>query len=576
MAKRVFTAVVGAVALVVVVWAVKFYSENLRGIGPSVTKPPGDISEVINMTGMPLRVPAGFSIEIFAKDLPGVRVMEKDPFGNWWVSQTSEGMISLLEVQDGKVVRHDPVFRGLRKPHGLAFDPQSPFMLYFAEEDKISRVPTYSEGPPEKIADLPAGDGHFTRTIGFGPDDRLYVSIGSSCNVCIELDNRRAKIFSMNRDGSDFKEFARGLRNAVFFDWSYVDGKMWATEMGRDLLGDDVPPDEINVIEEGKNYGWPTCYGKNIHDTDFDKNTYVRNPCMEPFEMPSHVDIPAHSAALGLAFIPEEGWPEEYWYDLIVAYHGSWNRSVPTGYKVVRIKLDAHGKYEGTEDFIAGWLTKDGALGRPVDIVTEPGGVMYITDDKAGVIYKVAYRGSVAEKDVSDLIHVSEPRPDQVIARPVVVAGEARGNWYFEASFPIEILDGDGSSLGVGIAQAQGEWMTTDFVPFRTTIDYKTPKHPNGTVVFRKDNPSGLPEHDAELRVPVRFPGGKEEPRASGGCFVGGCSGQICSDTPDAVSTCEWTEAYACYRAAKCERQTDGACGWTQTPELLACIQSAK
>jgi len=171
---------------------------------------------------------------------------------------------------------------------------------------------------------------------------------------------------------------------------SYVDGKIWATEMGRDGLGDNTPPDEINIIEKGKNYGWPICYGKNIHDTNFDKKTYIRNPCMVPLETPSYVDLQAHSAPLGLDFVPEEGWPESYWYNMLVAYHGSWNRSIPTGYKIVRINMDSKGKYLGTEDFITGWLTADGKkLGRPVDIKVSPGGTAYISDDQAGVIYRL-------------------------------------------------------------------------------------------------------------------------------------------------------------------------------------------
>jgi len=169
--------------------------------------------------------------------------------------------------------------------------------------------------------------------------------------------------------------------------------------MGRDNIGDDLPPDEINIIENlstssGQNsipnFGWPICYGKNIHDSDFDKNVYIRDPCAD--KIPSHIDLQAHSAPLGLAFVPEEGWLQDYWHNLFVAYHGSWNRSEPTGYKVVRIKLDSKGNYLGIEDFITGWLTKDGALGRPVDILVQPGGIMYITDDKAGVIYKVTYK----------------------------------------------------------------------------------------------------------------------------------------------------------------------------------------
>ena len=164
--------------------------------------------------------------------------------------------------------------------------------------------------------------------------------------------------------------------------------------MGRDLLGDNIPPDEINVIDtEAKspeNFGWPICYGQNIHDTAYDKNTYIRNPCQAPFEKPSRIDLQAHSAPLGLAFVPENSsWPVEYRNDMLVAFHGSWNRSIPTGYKVVRLIMDESGKSIGQEDFISGWLTDAGALGRPVDLIFDSAGSLYVSDDKAGVIYKV-------------------------------------------------------------------------------------------------------------------------------------------------------------------------------------------
>jgi glucose/arabinose dehydrogenase len=264
-------------------------------------------------------------------------------------------------------------------------------MLYIAEENRISRVNVYSEDNLHTIATLPVGGNHTSRTIGFGPDKRLYVAIGSTCNVCHEENDMRAKIFSMNKDGSDLKEFARGLRNSVFFVWHPTTRAMWATEMGRDLLGDDTPPEEINIIAEGKNYGWPTCYGKNIHDTDFDKNTYFRNPCMEPFETPSFIDMQAHSAPLGLAFITNPKWPAEYANDLLVAYHGSWNRTTPTGYKLVRIRLGADGSYQGIEDFITGWFSNEKLYGRPVDLVFGPDGRLYLTDDRAGLVYAIAY-----------------------------------------------------------------------------------------------------------------------------------------------------------------------------------------
>src|SRR3989344_2036312 len=395
---NIFFAILGVFVVAVGAFAGFTYWQQFRGAGPAILPPGDDIGEVIeetppegqNNTDFPLKLPDGFSISVFAKDLPGARVMAFDGFGNMWVSQTSEGKISLLEVEDGKVTKQYPILQDLRRPHGLAFHPQQPFTLYFAEEDSVSKIPLYSDAPSQKLFDLPAGGGHFTRTILFAPDGRLLTSVGSSCNVCHEEDWRRASVLVSDDEGKNLKTFARGLRNAVFLATNYVTGDVWVTEMGRDNLGDDIPPDEINILQEEGNFGWPICYGKNIHDTNFDKNTYIRAPCQEQFgEIPSHVDLQAHSAPLGLAFVPEEGWPEEYWYDLLVAFHGSWNRSEPTGYKIARIKLDAQGNYEGQEDFITGWLQGNQALWRPVDILVQPGGVMYISDDKAGLIYRV-------------------------------------------------------------------------------------------------------------------------------------------------------------------------------------------
>ncbi|MFA6257747.1 MAG: PQQ-dependent sugar dehydrogenase [Candidatus Paceibacterota bacterium] len=386
------------------VWFFFFYQKNLRGVGPAIIPPKDDITKLINTTGMPLKLPEGFAISIFAKDLGSPRVMAYDPYGNLLVSIPSEGKVVALGFKENGTAK-DPVTvaEGLNYPHGLAFRCTDNCKLYIAESDQVA---TYDYSTDlkainkQKIIDLPDGGNHKSRTIMFMPspnENKLLISVGSSCNVCNENDDRRAKILIANYDGADLKTFAKGLRNSVFMAIHPVDGKIWATDMGRDLLGDNIPPDEINIIEknnsstnsEPRNYGWPICYGKNIHDNNFDKNIYIRNPCMEPFETPSHIDIPAHSAPLGLAFVPEEGWPEDYWYNALVAYHGSWNRSVPTGYKIVRYKLDAKGKYLGEEDFITGWLQNDSALGRPVDILIQPGGTILISDDKAGVIYKV-------------------------------------------------------------------------------------------------------------------------------------------------------------------------------------------
>lgn len=339
---------------------------------------------------LPVVLPEGFRISVLAADLPGARVIREDLFGNLWVTQSAAGQVALLEMQDGKVVNQGAILRNLRQPHGLAFDPAAPTMLYVAEESRIFRIPVYSEGVPERIADLPSG-GHNRRSLGFGPDGRLYVSVGSSCNVCVEPDARQGTIQIVDIPGRTTREFARGLRNAPFFTWRPGTSEMWATEMGRDWLGDDLPPDELNIVREGGNYGWPICYGRNIHDTDFDKNTYIRNPCMEPFEMPSHADIPAHSAPLGLAFLEGEGWPEGYRGDLLVALHGSWNRSAPAGYKIVRYHLASDGRVEGVSDFATGWLSDGAAWGRPVDLLARPDGTLLVTDDKAGVVYRIVY-----------------------------------------------------------------------------------------------------------------------------------------------------------------------------------------
>ena len=392
-------------------WAGVFYYQNLRGAGPTLLPPAVDIGKIVPQTtntppSVPplkgegtktgLQMPDGFSVSVFAKNLPGARVMIIDKDGNIWLSQTGQGKVSKLTIKDGNLVKQTTVLSGLKNPHGLAFDPNDSNLLYIAEETKISKTTISADGvgPLTKIIDLPPKGNHFTRTLGFGPDGRLYFSIGSTCNVCHEDDPRYASVWSMKKDGSDFKEVAGGLRNSVFF--VFKDGKMWATEMGRDLLGDDIPPDEINIIDTNAkdilNFGWPNCYGKNIHDDAFDKNTYIRNPCMEPFEKESHIDIPAHSAPLGLAFVSANAsWPRDYKNDLLVAYHGSWNRSVPTGYKVVRYHLDSAGNMLDVSDFLSGWIKGKAADGRPVDIIFDQNGKMYVSDDKAGVVYQIEY-----------------------------------------------------------------------------------------------------------------------------------------------------------------------------------------
>ncbi|MBS3114160.1 PQQ-dependent sugar dehydrogenase [Candidatus Woesearchaeota archaeon] len=344
-----------------------------------------------------IKLPPNFKIDIFASDLgkslnlpgpnKGARFME---FYNdaLFVSMPSAGIIVALpdNDKDGKADQTIEVINGLNNPHGIAFLEN---YMYIANEDSVVKAKIKDNfmadiSTKEHITDLPSG-GHWTRTIRI-KDGSVYISIGSSCNVCIESDERRASILKC--DFGRCSIFAKGIRNAVGFTFHPSNGKMYATENSRDWLGDDLPPDEINIVENGKNYGWPICYGKNIHDIEFDKNTYIRNPCMEPFETPSYIDIPAHSAPLGLAFNFGNNFPSEYKGNLFVAYHGSWNKNVPTGYKVVRINTGTRQVY----DFATGWLTEDNkVLGRPVDIIFDKEGIMYVSDDNAGVIYRIWY-----------------------------------------------------------------------------------------------------------------------------------------------------------------------------------------
>jgi len=392
--QRTYLIVVAVLAVVLVAGAAWTWPV-LRGlwpaIGPATSFPESSASVSPAQSGKsegPLSAADGWTYTLVTRDVPGARDIAIDPLGNLWVSQPSEGTVSLVELQNGDPIVQT-IFRDMDRPHGLAFDPEDPFSLYIAEQERIVRGRTYSEGGIEHIADLPSGGRHWTRTLAFGPQGRLYVSIGSSCDVCYEANPEHGSIISMEKDGSDRRLEATGLRNAVFtvFHPGFPES-LWVTEMGRDRLGDDLPPDEINVIDtsgEVADYGWPLCYGDRVHDTEFDTNTYIQDPCVDT--LPPVISLPAHSAPLGLAFLSASpsGTPDG---SVLVAYHGSWNRTVPTGYEVVRWEWD--GVVWSSSPFLTGFLTEEGSsLGRPVDVLSAPDGTVYISDDKAGAIWKM-------------------------------------------------------------------------------------------------------------------------------------------------------------------------------------------
>ena len=271
-------------------------------------------------------------------------------------------------------------------PHGLAFHNN---YLYVADETRVLRYSYLGNGRVGAqeviVSGLPGGgDGHVSRTIGFSAEGKMYVSIGSSCNLCEEGDERRAAIMEYNADGSGGRVFASGLRNSVGFAFHPYSGEIWATENGRDYLGDNLPPDEINIVRDGGHYGWPYCYGNNVTDPNFNRSSFCATASGSTF------NVQAHSAILGLRFIEGAQFPRDWQGDLLVAYHGSWNRTEYTGYKVAR--LDVEGSAITRQyDFISGWLLPDDSrAGRPVDVIFDPlDGALYISDDKANVIYRV-------------------------------------------------------------------------------------------------------------------------------------------------------------------------------------------
>ena len=323
-------------------------------------------------------------------------MMAFSPGGALLVSDKADGKIlAFLDPQHaGRAQKSATVLDGLNQPHGIAFYQGK---LYVAETNAVRRY-DWNEAQlrasgGQLIASLPGGGMHDTRTIVFG-NGKMYVSVGSDCNVCIERDKRRGAVLEFNIDGSGERVFASGLRNAVGMALNPPTGTVWVTENGRDQLGDNIPPDEVNDLgRNGGDFGWPYCYGNRVADSSQGKSYDCAST------IPAKIEIQAHSAPLGLAFYTDTMFPAEYRGSLYVALHGSWNRNVPTGYKVVRVKLNADGQPVGPpEDFITGWLEPGGGrgvrMGRPVGIVVGPDDAMYISDDMAGVIYRVTWNSS--------------------------------------------------------------------------------------------------------------------------------------------------------------------------------------
>ncbi|HXV87120.1 MAG TPA: PQQ-dependent sugar dehydrogenase [Gemmatimonadales bacterium] len=356
------------------------------------TMPPGFVAQVLPQGTLVL--PRGFVASVFAEDLGDVRIMVMGPEGQVYASQASQGRVIRLPDGDGDGVADSvvTVVEGLRHPHGLAFRGDT---LYVAETHQVVRLDRPGGEPRVVVSALPSDGGHHTRTLlvqgGF-----LYVTVGSSCNICDERDRRRAAVLRYSLDGSGETLFATGLRNAVGLAAHPETGELWATNNDRDNLGDDLPPDRVNLLREGAFYGWPQCYlpgRSNPEYADFRGCADVVGPA---------VSLPAHVAPLGLTFYTGAMFPPEYHGDLFVALHGSWNRTAPVGYEVVRIDM-AEGRPVGeARPFVSGWLTGGPralgygvgrAWGRPVDVLVAQDGALLISDDEGHRIYRVTFAG---------------------------------------------------------------------------------------------------------------------------------------------------------------------------------------
>ncbi len=348
----------------------------------------------LNSQQLPLdtiKLPPGFEIDIYARGLPNARSMVLSPNGTLFVGTRKLGNVYAVidRDKDNKADEVITIAKGLNMPNGVAFRAGA---LYVAEVNRVLRyddIEARLKDPPDPVVvndGFPRKRRHGWKFIRFGPDGMLYVPVGVPCNVCEEDDKRYGSIMRMRPDGSGLEIFARGVRNSVGFDWHPGTNELWFTDNGRDWLGDDLPPDELNhAPNAGLHFGFPYCHGKEIPDPSFGS----KRGCRE-FTPPA-MELGPHVAALGMRFYTGAMFPSQYRNQIFIAEHGSWNRSTRIGYRVtlVRLKNNRAVKYEV---FAEGWLQGRKAWGRPVDILVMPDGALLLSDDSAGAIYRISYK----------------------------------------------------------------------------------------------------------------------------------------------------------------------------------------
>lgn len=340
-----------------------------------------------------LVVPAGFTVSPAASGLGKPRMMAMTADGKLYVTRRDVGDVLLLEDKDGdgKFESLKTVWAKFTGVHGIALKDG---WLYLCSAKMLKRGKIASDGSLTDTAvlirDLPEGSQHDNRILRFGPDNLLYISVGSSCNDCGETNAEYATLLQVQPDWSR-KIFARGLRNTIGFDWSAT-GEIWGIDNATDWRGDEIPPEELNTIRQDGDYGWPRVYGKQQVDETREDPQGSTKEAYAKTTVPSIMEFPAHSAPIDFHFLSKAtAFPADYRDDALVCWHGSWNRKNPEGYKVQRIKFE-NGRPTGVEDFFSGFLSADKKtrFGRPAGMVISTKSEVFISDDESGVIYRVA------------------------------------------------------------------------------------------------------------------------------------------------------------------------------------------